>query len=428
MLCALACWALVAQANAADQFPRVAAYLIGDPRNYENAEYQEKIAKLDLAILSVWPGWEDTHGTTIEAVTKRIKAINPATKVFLYFLPESLLYPFNPAYADFGDKVQDHKWWLYRSGAGPTKVLSDYGQNTYILNMTAFTPTDSNGKRLNQWLPEFVFDKYVRPNPSIDGIFHDNVFWKPRLDGDWNRDGSLDDQDSATVQKWYREGYVTYLNRMLELMPGKTQIANIADWGHPSAVLTEYEQVLPGGLMESILGKSYSVEAQRGWSGMLAHYRKSMAALAAPKLGIFHQFGLPSDYQSFRYGFASTLLDDGLYAFTNDADGYSGLEWFDELDVKLGRATSSPPPEAWQNGVWRRDFEHGIALVNPKGNGTVEVTLERDFRRVAGSQDRTVNNGQTVRKVTLRDRDGIVLLRVQRRPRAPGSVSVTPVG
>jgi hypothetical protein len=428
-LYALACGAaLVAPARAEGSFPRTAGYLIGDPRNFEDAAYRSRIAKLDIAILSTWPGWETSHGITVEEVVKRIKAINPETKIFMYFLPESLRYPVNPSYTDLGAKLDSQRWWLYTSGSGPTKVLSDFGKDTYILNLTAFTPQDSGGKRLNQWLPQYAFDKFGKPSPSLDGLFTDNIFWKPRRNGDWNRDGTIDDQNSATVQRWYREGYRTYLNGLKQLMPGKMQIANIADWGKAEAVLTEYDQLLQGGIMEAIIGQSYSVEGWAGWAGMLAHYRKSMAALAAPKLGIFHQFGVPSDFQSFRYGLATALLDDGYYAFTDTADGYSGVEWFDELDVNLGVTVSIPPRTAWQSGVWRRDFDKGIALVNPKGNGTREVTLERDYRKLTGTQDRVINNGEVVRKVTLRDRDGIILLRMPRRPRSPNSVSIIPPG
>ena len=422
------CAASVVTAHAADSFPRTAAYLIGDPRNYQDAEYQKRIAKLDLAILSVWPGWEASHGITVEELAKRIKAINPNTRVFMYFCPESTLYPANPAYADLGTKIDGQKWWLYQSGSGPTKVLSDFGRDTYILNLTAFAPTDSSGKRLNTWLAQYVYDKNHRSSPSLDGTFTDNVFWKPRRNGDWNRDGSIDDQNSATVQRWYREGNRAYLNALKQLMPDKLHIGNIADWGVPEAVLSEYDQLMPGGIMEAIVGLSYSPETWAGWEATLARYRKSMRALAPPKLGIFHQVGLPSDYQSFRYGLATTLLDDGYYAFTDTVDEYSGVEWFDELDADLGTATSTPPTQSWQNGVWRRDFDKGIALVNPKGNGSVEVTLERDYRKLTGTQDRGVNNGQLVRKVTLRDRDGIILLRLPRRPRAPDALHVVNPG
>ena len=36
-------------------FPRLGGYLIGGPQNYDNAQYAAQIARLDLAILSVWP-------------------------------------------------------------------------------------------------------------------------------------------------------------------------------------------------------------------------------------------------------------------------------------------------------------------------------------------------------------------------------------
>jgi hypothetical protein len=151
-----------------------------------------------------------------------------------------------------------------------------------------------------------------------------------------------------------------------------------------------------------------------------------MNALGEPKLGVFNQHGNPTDYQAFRYGFGSCLLDDGYYAFTNSAKGYSGVDWFDEYDQKLGKAISSPPKAAWKNGVWRRDFERGIVLVNPKGNGQQTVTLEAGFKRFSGKQAPSVNNGADVTSITLKDRDGIVLMRKQvaKAPVAPQLMSV----
>jgi hypothetical protein len=90
--------------------------------------------------------------------------------------------------------------------------------------------------------------------------------------------------------------------------------------------------------------------------------------------------------------------------------------WFDEYDAKLGQAIEAPTTTAWQNGVYRRNFENGIALVNPRGNGPREVTLEEDFKRIAGKQAPGVNNGQVTRKVQLNDRDGIILLRLKPAP------------
>jgi hypothetical protein len=159
---------------------------------------------------------------------------------------------------------------------------------------------------------------------------------------------------------------------------------------------------------------------------MMRWYRKTMAAVAAPKLVGFHQVGSATDYKSLRYGLASCLLDNGYFTFTDRAKGYTGVPWFDEYDAKLGQAVTPPATTAWQKGVYRRDFENGIALVNPKGNGTVEVTLEEDFRRLDGKQAPSVNNGAVTRKVVLQERDGIILKRVKSMaaPSAPKLVAV----
>jgi hypothetical protein len=99
--------------------------------------------------------------------------------------------------------------------------------------------------------------------------------------------------------------------------------------------------------------------------------------------------------------------------------------WFDELDQKLGSGQAKPTA-AWQKGVWRRDFDNGIVLVNPKGNGQQTVTLETSYIKIRGSQDPVTNNGQTVTTVTLKDRDGIILLRATpvTRPAAPTEFSI----
>ena len=167
------------------------------------------------------------------------------------------------------------------------------------------------------------------------------------------------------------------------------------------------------------------METWGGWAATLAEYRKVMGAVAAPKLVVFNQWGSSTDYQGMRYGLGTCLLDDAYYSFTDNAQQYYGVVWFDELDQKLG-AGESKPTAAWQKGVWRRDFDNGIVLVNPKGNGPQTVTLETSYIKIRGTQDPATNSGQTVTTVTLKDRDGIILLRQnpKTRPATPTGFSV----
>lgn len=183
--------------------------------------------------------------------------------------------------------------------------------------------------------------------------------------------------------------------------------------------------MVDGGVLEAVIGKPYSAETWGGWKAMMREYTTIMQVVSQPKLVIFNQWGDPKDYQSFRYGFTTCLMNDGYYSFTSESAGYYGVVWFDEYDAKLGLPSGGPPISAWQHGVWRRDFTNGIALVNPKGNGPQTVTLETPFVKIQGTQAVTVNNGQTVTKVTLRDRDGIILLRKSplEQPQPPTDVT-----
>jgi hypothetical protein len=171
-----------------------------------------------------------------------------------------------------------------------------------------------------------------------------------------------------------------------------------------------------------------SVNGWGSWQLMMERYHKSMTLVNEPKLIILGHLGDPKNYRVMRYGLASTLMNDGYYDFCpNDGKwGYTQVAWFDEFDVNLGKAVSPPSKTAWQSGVYKREFENGIALVNPRGNGARTVDLGADFRKIAGKQDPAVNNGQVVRRVTLQDRDGIILMRLNavKKPMPPSSLSV----
>jgi hypothetical protein len=346
--------------------------------------------------------------------------------VFNYVIGEGLQDPVNVAWLDLEAKVNSVNWWVYTSGLASSKVLTDFGHGVYVLNISNQSKKDSSGQTFGQWFAGYAATEFATPNPTLDGLFTDNVFWKPRRDGDWNMDGKIDSQSDPTVQGWYRAGYRLYADALKKAMPGKLQLANVADWGQSGAVITEYKGVWNGGVLEHMIGKTYSIETV-SWAALMKQYRTTMDALAAPKLGVFQQDGNVTDYRGMRYGLASCMMDDGYYSFNDLSHENYGVPWFDEFDAKLGAAMSKPQTAAWQSGVYRRDFEKGIVLVNPKGNGSREVTLEGDFIKLKGTQDPKVNDGSTVRKVTLQDRDGIILMRVKplKRPAAPGSITTT---
>jgi hypothetical protein len=169
------------------------------------------------------------------------------------------------------------------------------------------------------------------------------------------------------------------------------------------------------------------VDGQKGgWPKMMKSYRRGMNLADNPKIVIFHNkikdlLDRNSDMnvlQANRYGLTSALMDNGYYAVFAPSDLHPEYDEFYGGKVHaasklgyLGYPRNPPQTKAWSNGVYRREFDKGLVLVNPKGNGTRTVNVGSSWKRIAGGQDPKHNNGQSTSSVTLREQDGIILLR-----------------
>lgn len=393
-------------------FPRLASIWLAR-QDYQRPDIQAQLARNDVAVINTWVGWEDGRGASLEQVVRAMKARNPRLLVFNYINHNEISkLPPSPDTEPYR-KLQSMGWFLYAKGGDGDIVPSVWGAgNFHENNITLFTPPDEHGDRWTDWYAKWSAEHIARRAPSLDGLMTDNLFVKPRVTGDWNRDGVADSPDDPRVQAWYRAGNRRHIEVLRRELPGKLQIANVGF--DPSAPAPEYEGLLDGSYLEGMLGYEWSREKWGGWQAMMTEYRGTLAHVLPPKLVLFMQVGNPADYRTFRYGFASCLLDDGYFAF-NSSEAYDDDPWFDEYSVRLGAAVTGPPSIAWQSGVYRRDFSNGIVLVNPKGNGARQVFLDQAYVKLRGTQDKAVNDGSTVRSVTLQERDGIVLLRPEAR-------------
>jgi hypothetical protein len=404
-------------------FPRLGGYKIGSPQAYDDPAYQAKLAKLDVAVIEFYRNWGTTQ--QIRSAAQGIKAKNPNIILLDYVIQETIHQTYSTLQT-LRDKLTANKWWLYVNGTNGSLLVDPY--NAATTNYTNFVPKDANGDRWNTWFAKDVYNTMWSQVPELDGTYTDNFWWKPRVNGDWNRDGTTDSRNDLTVRTWYRGGMMTHVNKIKALMPGKLVTGNIGDWQHATTTLPEYDGQLNGGVLEHYIGAPWSPEgvdmdgnknSWGSWQTMMKGYRKLMSMTKDPKLVIFNMKEHLNDYRTFRYGFASALMDNGYFDFSSGDGGlYSTVPWFDEYDVAgtrttswLGTAIDPPQLLAWQNGVYRRRFQNGMVIVNPRGNGDRTVTVPAGYKRFSGRQDPVVNNGQVATTITMRDRDGIFLIK-----------------
>jgi len=400
-------------------FPRLGAVLISGSvqSSFGTPSYQQLVAKVGVAVVGLYPGWS-SGGFTANSAAAAVKALNPNIKLFPYTNIMELepgVSASGSAYSPVYSAVSSGNWFLRT--AWPNGPITDADGNA----QQGLNPANGTYRA---W--RAVWSAANELTSNWDGVYLDNVFWQPRVSADYSQSGSS--QSPSVAGQTWRNGYAAYVTLLKTALPGRYVIGNTADWAN--GPIPGYDQMLNGGVMESLIGQSYSYESE-GWSQMMNAYKIIMNATAAPRYQIFAQDGSTTDYQGMRYGLASCLLDNAYYYHSNGG-AYDTIPLYDEFNFSLGAPAAGPTGSAtatysnggltvYQNGVWRRDFVNGIALVNPKGNGTQTVTLETSYKHLQGTQDATVNNGQTVTTVTLNDRDGVILQRLtsQAVPDAP---------
>jgi hypothetical protein len=388
-------------------FPRLLGMNIG-AKNYQDINYQQALARLDVVILGFYKGWT-ANGATINSVVRSLKLFNPDILIGQYTILSEAYEKDGkhlPEY-DKAFKLDRENWWLRKADGSKVQWTDRY--LTWQTNISDWTQPDFNGDRYPEWLAQRDYQAYFRDAPDIGIWYFDNVTIRPQVGrADWNRDGQDDNADAAPIAAAYRRGHAAEWNAANQLAPNMLRMGNISvahDLGSP-----EYRGKLNGAFMEGMMGYVWSIEKWAGWGKMMALYHGVFPNLAAPAMVGFNVSGKLDDYRFFRYAYTSCLMDDGYFSYTDEKAGYSSVPWFDEYDVQLGHAIDAPQTAPWQNGVYRRVFEHGMVLLNP-GVHEASVNIGTGYKRFTGKQDAGVNSGASAVQITIPPRDGIVLVK-----------------
>jgi putative cell wall-binding protein len=244
---------------------------------------------------------------------------------------------------------------------------------------------------------------------------------------DFNRDNSAD--NTAALDVAWNSGMTTLGAMYRAAMPDKVLLfnGNMRNFSSNGNIFEAFPQI------------DWDVatwnDVMFDWQYPRASYTEFLANAQSPNLTTFETYEYPDgpapvgwtiddyvpDYRKMRFGLCTALMGDGFFSFELSSSGHGtkGLFWFDEYDnagVRPGYLGQPKGPavevviDAEHTNVYRREYEHGIALVNP-GDLARTVDLGRSFRKIKGTQAPSVNDGSDVTAVTLPPKDGIVLVK-----------------
>jgi hypothetical protein len=402
----LAAPAAAQTARRGDGYPKVLGGNIG-AKNYDDPSYQDALARADMVILGLFPGWRgDKNGNRFRELLAALKRRNPKLLVAQYTILNEASDDRvkGAAGRDRIDKLDRENWWLRTAGGDKTQWTAEHAQ--YDINISDWSKPDAEGLRYPQWLARRDHEKYFAV-ADFDAWYFDNVMIRSRVPkANWKLDGRDVSGRDDEVEAAFRRAMAAHWDAARKLAPKLLLMGNTDnDLSAP-----EYRGKLHVANLEGLMGKSWSLERREGWRAMMKRYVDVRANLLPPAIVGFNVAGRPDDFAFFRYAFCSSLLGDGWFSFTDAKLGYSSLPWFDEYEQRLGKPVDAVPGEAWRDGLWRRRYEHAMALVNP-GDATRRLSVEPGWKRFAGAQDARTNDGTRATEVTLPARSGLLLVK-----------------
>ncbi|MCP2606361.1 putative glycoside hydrolase family 15 protein, partial [Candidatus Aminicenantes bacterium AC-708-I09] len=399
-----------------------------------NEAFNWDLLVLDAELVANFPEYLGSNG--------KIRQNNPYAIILLYFSAADVI-PGNTATVNGGFISGLKDEWYMKDINGARYLLFELspGDWTEMLNLTTL---------VNSYMPNYLNEHVISTNLG-DGIFFDwimeSIAWlnhrtdTPSALPDIDNDG-IADSDSKLDSLWIN-GTKKLLINCHNIFPSGTLITGNGGWDYNDP---PYKNIMNGSMIESFL--NFVSTGEFVWHGLMRAYYLMQEVLAEPMASMMTlSSGNQNDFKFMRFAFASTLMFDGYFCYTNSGL-YGEPWWYDEYSVNnfTGEAVKSlgwkgylgsPVSEAYdaensnillkdlllnddttsEEKVWRRDFEYGTVLVNPSLSSKT-VNLNGNFRKIKGIYDPSFNNGQeNITSITLEPRSGVVLLNYNLPPK-----------
>ena len=362
------------EAEAGERFPKVANIyfptLIGADL--------EALAKWDVLVLP------KRAQTWYQDELTALRQLNPDIKILVHMpvgYNGSWMGPEDNAVLTV--KLNECDWWL-RDVSG-ARVMAN--QQDGVVDMTLECSTDTEGRRLCDWLPEYI-DERLGPGGWWDGAFLDfcmsQISWmNSHLESgiDSNRDGVAD--TAAELDATWDAGMRTMVTRLRELVGDEYIIVtngNNAYFDVCDGSTREDFPKMHGDWYDNIANPVYGYLAMSNYRKPVANIINTMwwgpSTLGGP-------VRTPEFERKFGFTFASTLVfGDGYYSLSGPY--HSDVWWHEYFDLDLGTALGGAEYVAAMPGKAQgvdlaemlrcRRFEKGLAAVNPT-NSTQTLTL-----------------------------------------------------
>jgi hypothetical protein len=364
------------------------------------------LAKWDLLILDM-----EVQENSPEAIRK-IRNYNPDIKILAYITSQEIIdysqqsFQINASLrAKLYGQIND-SWWL-RDYQG-NKI--SFWQGTKMLNMTDGAGTSTKGERWNEFLPRFVNEEILSTG-FWDGVFYDNIWG----DISWlnNANIDIDNSKQRTSNAYMDNNWNQGTEKMLSISRNLNPEAIIMGNGR---VFFEYQNYLNGMMLESFPSEW---ENSGTWSGSMQTYMKLKDYNTNPQTPVILAFKDPNNpYQKMRYSLASTLMENGYFAYNHSIYKQGELWFYDEYEFPLGQAQSQAnnllsTSSQMKPGLWRRDFEQGVAVLNSSQEKKSYFFDKEEFERLKGGQVPELNDGTIVNYVNLKPKDAVILKKRQ---------------
>lgn len=374
----------------ANNYPRLANYFLRLDRlqDYHTlARYDVVVLPAETMIFQPNLAWQ-------------LRSVNPDIVILAYVPSQSFHRLWNNSLHNSMRLGIHDSWWLRDQSGNQIYLTPDLR----MLNVAS------------GWA-DYVAEYTVRDilsNPFWNGVFYDmvddSISWLNNGNVDLNRDGRRDDSRIAD-QQWL-QGMARIMYRTRQLKSDAIVVIN----GSSHSVL---QSNINGRLFENFPTPWHK---DGSWQASEQDYINAHDdPRYQPPLFILNTDTQASrgelDFSRMRFGLASALLGNGYFSFDKGAVDHGQLWWFDEYDVKLGSPLNGPVDIDHslgnvRSGVWQREFEHGLVVVN-SSNQRQRVQLDQEYEKIRGTQDPLENDGTVIDRLFMEPFSGIILKKRQ---------------